>query len=174
MIDKFSCLKKPADKFICGPCMWAWVWAPLIPLIIWGLVSANSYREKQYERSHYTNTSCQLLKYSYSIGSCENCGEYQCYKYKCYNEQFDVLYYVWWGKHIYATITTNDSREQHPNQQIGSTYQCFHKSVGVTSVKWDLPTGKSFLIQFWVAVTLFIINILLIPMICRLQYMEYQ
>ncbi|CAF2178192.1 unnamed protein product [Rotaria magnacalcarata] len=174
MVDKFSRLKNLVDKFICGPCMCMWAWAPLIALTIWGLVSVDLYRKERYELSQYTNTSCRLLRYSYSVGSCEDYGEYRYSKYKCYYEQFDVGHYVSSGNYTYGTIRINESRQQHPNQQIGRTYQCFYKGVDATSVKWDVSTGRCFLIQFLIAVALFIINIWLIRCICSWQYKEYQ
>ncbi|CAF3845983.1 unnamed protein product [Rotaria magnacalcarata] len=95
-----------------------WAWAPLIALTIWGLVSVDLYRKEQYEWSQYTNTSCRLLRYSYSVGSCEDYGEYRYSKYKCYYEQFDVGHYVSSGNYTYGTIRINESRQQHPNQQV--------------------------------------------------------
>ncbi|CAF1345022.1 unnamed protein product [Rotaria magnacalcarata] len=70
--------------------------------------------------NQYTITSCALVLYSYQARSCPSCDENSCSSDECYDEQFDVGYYVSSGEYISSTIKTYNVREQHSNQQIGS------------------------------------------------------
>ncbi|CAF3647980.1 unnamed protein product [Rotaria sp. Silwood1] len=115
--------------------------------IILKSIAAPDYVNERRTREFYTNTSCLLLNYTFVIRECQSCAQYSCSTYSCLDEQFFMSYIIFNGTLVNSTFVIYGKATSHKQIQIGIHYPCFYKQANVTSVVWNVPDGKSFVIQ---------------------------